>query len=402
MRNMKKVLILIHNMKIGGAQKSLLSFLECLSDSNMRDEYEIHLMIPNPVGPLLTKVPENVKLVSAPLEYRWLSAPFTPELVRKHFSFKGLTAELIWMLRKLLKLYPKGWNHSQLMWDCWRAMIPQYPTHYDAVISYIDGSTNYFAIEKVSADKKVLWIHNEYQKQGYDPSYDRKFFEQCDSVVTISEKCRDCMLQDLPQYGNKIHVLENITSGQMLDRLSQQFYPEEYEAKNGVKLLSVGRLNYQKGFDMAIQAAKELEESGLDFFWWIVGEGSEREKLQDMIAQEGLSHRIRLLGARENPYPYMRNCDILVQPSRFEGKSIVLDEAKILCKPIVATDYTTVTASIEHGISGWVVEMNPQGIAQGIQTLCRDSTLRDRLSAYLQNQPKGNEEELQKYIQLMF
>lgn len=399
---MKKVLILIHNMKIGGAQKSLLSFLECLSDTVMKDEYEIHLMIPNPEGQLLAKVPEHVKLVSTPVEYKWLSAPFGAALFLRSFSLKGMLAEFIWMSRKFLGLYPKSWNHSQLMWDCWRPFVRQYPEHYDAVVSYIDGSTNYFAVEKVSADKKTLWIHNEYQKQGYDPSYDKKFFEKCDAIVTISEKCRDCILMDLPQYRDKIHILENITSGQTLHRLSRQFYPEEYRKTKAIKLLSVGRLNPQKGFDMAIQAAKELDASGLDFFWWIVGEGGERERLQEMIIQEDLSGRIQLLGARDNPYPYIRNCDILVQPSRFEGKSIVLDEAKILCKPIVATKYTTVSASVEHGVNGWVVEMNAHGIAEGIQTLCRDSTLRERLVSYLEEQPKGNEDELHKYIELMF
>lgn len=399
---MKKILILIHDMEIGGAQKSLLAFCQTLATAEVSQEYEVHLMPVNPTGTFITQLPKYIKLIQPPKALRWMGSPLSGELVRKNFSLRCVLGEALWILRSRLKLFPKNWNLQQRLWSCWRNLVPKLKEQYDVAISYMDGVPNYYVSEKVHADKKTLWIHNEYQKQGYDPSYDEKFFEKCDSIVTISEKCRDCLLQDLPQYRNKTHVLENITSGQMLDRLSRQFYPEEYTKTKGVKLLSVGRLNPQKGFDLAIQAAKELEEAGLDFFWWIVGEGSERERLQDMIIQEGLSNRIQLLGARDNPYPYICNCDILVQPSRFEGKSIVLDEAKILCKPIVVTNYITVSASVEDGVSGWIVEMNAHGIAEGIQTLIRDSALRERLVSYLQEQPKGNENELHKYIELMF
>lgn len=399
---MKKILILIHDMEIGGAQKSLLSFCQALATAEVSQEYEVHLMPVNPTGTFITQLPKYIKLIQPPKALRWMGSPLSGELVRKNFSLRCVLGEALWILRSRLKLFPKNWNLQQRLWSCWRNLVPKLKEQYDVAISYMDGVPNYYVSEKVHANKKTLWFHSEYQKQEYDSRLDRKYYGQCDSIVTISEKCRDCLLMEFPQYHDKIHVLENITSSQMLDEFSRLFYPKEYLEKKCLKILSVGRLNYQKGFDLAIQAAKELEKSGLDFFWWIVGEGAERDTLQNMIEKDGLSHKIQLIGARENPYPYIRYCDILVQPSRLEGKSIVLDEAKLLCKPIVVTNYTTVSASIEHGVSGWVVEMNAHGIAEGLQTLVRDVALRERLVSYLQKQPKGNEEELHKYIDLMF
>ena len=168
-----------------------------------------------------------------------------------------------------------------------------------------------------------------------------------------------------------------------------------------MKLLTVGRLHPQKGIDLAVEAARILREKGVEFLWLVAGDGSERPKLQRKIDQYGLGDYFRLIGSRSNPYAYMRACDILVQPSRVEGKSIVLDEAKILCKPIVSTSYTTVGDAIEHGVTGWITEMNGEALAEGIARMIRDHELRSSLSAQLQHLPKGNDAELKRYVQLM-
>lgn len=399
---MKKVLIVIHDMRIGGAQKSLLSFLQCLMASEYGKKYDIHLMMTQPGGPFCEQFPEQVKMITPSPELRWMSAHLNAELFYKHFSWKGLLGELQWILGKNLRLFPKAWNSSQKMWENWKKLIPENSEYYDIAISYIDGCPNYYVMDKVQAAKKVLWIHNEYQKLGYDASFDEPYFEKCDKLITISDDCRSCLLREFPSQGEKIHVLENISSGEYVIERSKAEYPPEFHEVKEWKLLSVGRLNYQKGFDLAIAAAKMLRDMGLPFLWLIVGEGAERQTLQKMIDDDNLGGCIRLVGARKNPYSYMSACDLLIQPSRWEGKSVVLDEAKILCKPIVATNYTTVSASVEHGKSGWLVDMNPESIAEGILKLCRDEQLRMNLQSFLTAQPKGNETELKKYIDLMF
>lgn len=398
---MKKVLIVIHDMEIGGAQKSLLAFLESLADTSVSENYDVRLMAINPTGAFYEKLPSFVRRRLPPPELRWLGTHFDKALFQSHFSVGALLGEISWVIRNRLHKFDKRLNGQQRLWENWRTHIPEDPECYDIAISYMDGVPNYYVTDKIRAKKKVLWVHSEYRKQGYDPDYDRRFYEAATAVVTISQGCADCLSREFPACREKLHVLENITSFRQVDERSKSGSCPEWENYTGLKLLSVGRLNPQKGFDLAIGAARRLQEAGVDFRWLVAGEGDARTQLEMLIDEANLQEKFVLLGARDNPYGYMRHCDILVQPSRVEGRSIVLDEAKALCKPIIATRYTTVVDAINHGVSGWIVDMNPDALAEGIQTLWNDPGLRQKLVSYLQSQPKGNEEELQKYIQIM-
>lgn len=396
---MKKVLIVIRNMKIGGAQKSLLSFLQSIAVKQAEYDVDIHLMVIDPKGPFLTQIPENIKLVDAPNELRWLSVPMNGELVLRHFTWRSVRGELRWLLQKGKQT---ARHIAQKKWACWAPFVPACREKYDVAISYIDGCPNYYVMDKVCADKKVLWIHSDYQKQGYDPAFDRPFFEKSDAIITISPQCRQSILSALPVFAEKVHVLQNITAYEGILQKSKEGNCPEFAQTKQLKLLTVARLHPQKGIDLAIGAAKLLMEAGISFLWLVVGEGAERAYLQKMIDDSGLSQYFHLIGSRENPYAYMAQCDMIVQPSRIEGKSIVLDEAKMLCKPIVVTDYATVRDSITHGENGWVTEMTEQGICDGILQLHKNPQLREQMVENLQNAPKGNEQELELYVKRMF
>lgn len=398
---MKNVLIVIQDMRIGGAQKSLVSFLRCLTASQMGKEYRISLMVIDPNGPFLKQIPESVNLITPPKSLRWLGSAFGKELLLRHFSLSGLWGECKWLFQKKAKRFPAEYNLQQKLWHSWKNRIPVCNTQYDVAISYIDGVPNYYVMEKVQAKKKVLWIHNEYEKLGYDPSFDEPYYEKADGIITISEKCRQCIAETFPAQQKKVHILENISSAADIIAKSRQGACPEFADSTGVKLLSVGRLNTQKGYDLAIDAAKLLKAQGLSFRWLVLGDGPDREVLQQKIEDCGLQGSFCLLGSRENPYPYMHRCDLLVQSSRFEGKSVVLDEARILSKVAVVTNYATVGDSVEHGKTGWITEMTPQALAEGILRLCRDEALRVDMEEYLQKLPKGNEAELHQYLQIM-
>jgi len=332
---------------------------------------------------------------------RWMGSALKPDLILKHPSLRGMIGELGWIIRKKLRLFPKGLNTEQKLWACWHRLLPEQSGEYDVAVSYLDGVTNYYIMDKVRAAKKVLWYHSDYQKQGYAPWFDRRTLEDCSRIITISDTCRDCLLREFPQLKDKIDVVENITSAEQLRCWSLQGECPEYDGAQGVKLLTVGRLHPQKGIDIAIEAARVLKEKGFAFRWLVAGDGAQRESLQQLIDRYQLNDQFILMGARSNPYAYMRGCDILVQPSRVEGKSIVLDEAKILCKPIVSTNYTTVGDAIEHGVTGWITEMNGEALAEGVIRMAQDHQLREKLIDHLQSLPKGNDAELKRYIDFM-
>lgn len=400
-KTMKKILILIPDMKIGGAQKSLVSFLNSLIISRERERFDIRLMVVSPEGPFLAQIPEGVRFVQPARELRWLGMHLQRKLFTEYFSWKGFLGELYWLLGSRLKRFPENLNTQQKLWECWKNRLPVSEEHYDTAISYMDGFSNYYLMEKIRADRKILWIHNEYQKQGCDPGYDWPFYEACQGIVTISEKCRECILEEFPEFANKTYVLQNITDPRTIKAAAEAGMCPEFDGTQGLRLLSVGRLSHIKGFDLAIEAAQLLRVAGVDFRWLVVGEGPERPALEETIIEKGLSECFRLIGSRENPYGYMRQCDILVQPSRSEGKSIVLDEAKCLCKPIVVTNYTTVSDSVCHGRTGWIVDMTPDALAEGILRVSQDPEVRDAICWTLKEQPLEVGQILNQYIQQM-
>lgn len=397
---MKKVLIVIHDMESGGAQKSLASFLRCMCMNGADKNYEIDLIVAKPTGIFMKQIPEAIHLIETPKELLWLGTPSKHKILKEHFSVKGFMGKAMYSLKRKMHRFDAKLNEEQKLWASWKNIVPEYPKKYDVAISYMNGFPNYYVMEKVKAQKKVLWIHNEYQKIGYEPSYDRKYYEDCDEIITISEKCVNSFLEVYPGMEKKIHILENITlRDDILERGKAEKAPEF--SRSGYKFLSVGRLSEQKGFDLAIEAAECLKRQSLEFFWMILGEGPEREKLQALIDEKGLQDCFLLAGIRENPYPYINDCDIFVQTSLYEGKSIVLDEAKIYGKPIVVTDYPTVYDSIVDGKTGLIIKREAEAVAEAITKYINNPALCERFATNLLNENNGNESELNKYIDIM-
>ena len=253
---------------------------------------------------------------------------------------------------------------------------------------------------KVCADKKILWVHNDYDKLDGEDAFFKAYFSKADYVVSISTRCVEILQKVFPDISGKFCMLPNLTSSSFIKKMSGEFIPKEYETDIPV-LLSVGRLSRQKGFDYAIDAAALLKKAGYRFKWYVLGIGELQEELETRIQEKEVDDCFKLLGNRENPYPYIKNCTIVVQSSRFEGKSVVLDEAKILAKPIVVTNYATVKDQITDGKEGLVVSMTPKGIADGIEKMLTDSALIQNIKEYLSAHEYGNQEEVQKYMELI-
>lgn len=398
---MKNILIVIHDMESGGGQRSLLSFLKCLEKSGKLINYKIDLLIAKPTGIFFPQLPSGIRILPINKELLWLGTSLGDKILKDNFSIKGLFGKIKWKIRKKSRKFIADLNEEQQLWECWKKFIPLNQIQYDIAISYMNGFPNYYVIDKVIAKKKILWIHNEYQKLRYNSDYDRPYYEKCDRIITISQKCLESFVEVFPSFKNKIYILENITISDDILKLGNQNIKTEYENCHKLKVLSIGRLSEQKGFDLAINAAKILKKSGLDFLWLIIGEGPDREKLQLLITKNKLNDCVKLIGLRKNPYVYIKQCNLFVQSSRFEGKSIVLDEAKIFCKPIVVTNYDTVFDSIRNKENGLIVDMNSKAIASGIQLLINNKEIALDFTRKLKNTDTGYEKELNKYIQVM-
>ena len=166
--------------------------------------------------------------------------------------------------------------------------------------------------------------------------------------------------------------------------------------------MTAGRLNKpQKGYDLALEAAKILRNRGVQFRWYAIGDGPYRGEMERFIAENQLQEHFILLGFTANPYSYMRQCDIYVQTSRHEGFGLTIAEARILNRPVVCTNFEACTMQMIDGKNGLITSFDPNDIADAIERLMKDKQLYTDIQKYLKTEKKGNVEEIENFYQLI-
>lgn len=388
------LLIVINNLGCGGAQKSLISFLNCLPEK----EYKIDLMVLNKNDIFFDSIPEWIHILPTDNTLEDMYLP-----IKKVWSEKRPLKNILRCFSakiQMKRIQRQKDNTVQKLWSVWKKYIPMINRKYDLAISYVDGFSNYFVIDKVRADKKILWIHNEYEKLDYNSAFDYEYFKAADGLVTISKRCVDSLNHVFPEFSEKIYLLSNLSSPKVIWNMAGTKKPLEYEGRQNI-IVSIGRLCDQKGFDLAVQVASIMKKQDVPFVWFVIGEGEQKCMLKEMISNEQLDQQFFLIGVRRNPYPYLAFADIVIQPSRYEGKSIVLDEAKILHKPIIATNYSTVYDAIENGVNGEIVPFDAEKLAEATQRLLQDKELQNKYSSNLKFEHRVDDNGVQSYINLM-
>lgn len=373
---MKRILIVGMSLNIGGAEKSLVNLLNLMD----QEKYCVDLLLFQRQGIFLKQIPDWVNVIEEPT----IKVLFQSMKVTLNDSPRSLKKIVLAVKRYLYtaieRIKWKQFDRIRLhRWlDYYKELVPSNATEYDVGIAYAGGETAYYLVDKTQCRRKVYFFHSDYSKIDIDEKLEEQYVDAVNQVVTISEACKESLQNLFPKQKEKICVLQNLSSPKLIKQLSHAYYPKEYRGnQNKAIIISVGRLINIKGYDIAIKAAKLLRTYGVKFVWYIVGEGEERNNLEKEIKNFRLEEEFILLGLRENPYPYMRNANILVQPSRFEGKSVVLDEAKILNKPIVVTAYNSVEDQICNGKTGLIAEMTPEGVEEKIRMALTDTELRD-------------------------
>lgn len=386
---MRNVLFVIYSMKFGGAEKSLVNLLQELPE----DKYKVDVLLFQKKGDFLQQIPGWVHVLDTPADIEVLYAPLKKTGIRGWMKVLGTLCSRV--SRKTKKSQTAfRWRHF------YGKRIRPLEQHYDVAVAYAGSENLYFIRDHVRADRKLVWIHNDYRTAGYSKKDDHPYLLDMDGIVSVSEECVEVLRQEFPELSERMRYIRNITSSKVTRMQADAYTPQEFR-KDIPNLLSVGRLHPQKGFDMAIEAASILKKSGLQFCWYIIGDGPLKETLQKQIKSCDVEDCFVLLGTRKNPYPYIKHAAVMIQPSRYEGKSVVLDESKILCTPIVATAYPTVYDQVEEGVEGIITPMTPQGIADGIRKLLDDETLRNSIKEKLAQREYGNQSEVEKYMMLL-
>lgn len=386
---MKKILFVIPSLTAGGAERSLINLL-C---EMPRDKYEIDLLLFKMKGAFLSQVPSNVNIIDQPYKLKKIYGP------AKNGGVYGAIKIVSNVISKIVK---RGMgNQKAFLWKhFYNHIIDKMEKEYDVAVGYLGGESTYYVVDKVNAVRKIHWIHSDYNMNGMPKWFDKDMFKKLDAIVTISEECLSIVKKEFPEHAYKCYFVPNITSSSTIEKLSNMYEPMEYEGKKNI-FLSVGRLSKEKGFDIAVDAASILKETELDFYWFIIGDGKLKKELKNQIEKYGLEENVFLLGIKENPYPYIKNCNVFVQPSRYEGKSVAIDEAKILNKVIVATHYNTVADQITNDIDGVVVDIDSKSLANGLIELSNNEDKMKNIMNNLSKNEYGNQHEIKKCIDVI-
>ncbi|MBU8883067.1 glycosyltransferase [Kaistella sp. DKR-2] len=387
MSEKKDILFVMNNLNVGGAEKALVSLLQVMD----YDRYNIDLLLFKKEGLFLKQVPQQVNILPEPENYRYFDMPFSQVL--KENLVNG-SWEVIYrriQFKNVVKKAKSPAEAEQLSWKPLSKTLSPLKKKYDAAIGFLEKNPNYFIVDRVLAKTKIGFIHNDYNQLKLNKTIDAPYFRELHYIATVSEECARVLENEFPDEADKVKFIPNIVSAALVQQLSKDSVSISENA-----IVSVGRLEPQKGFDLAIEAARILVNRKIDFHWYIIGEGSERTHLESLVLKYELEDYFTLLGLKENPYPYIRQAKTFVQPSRFEGKSIAVDEAKILGKPIVLTNFSTAKDQIDHDVNGMIVEMNPHSLAKGIMKCFSDFDYLEKITLVLNSQSWGTEHEIQK------
>ena len=394
----KNILFVMESMKSGGGEKSLLTLLQLFDYSR----YDVDLMLFNPSGLFFDMIPPQVNIVPIGGAYEAFSQPLAMSL--KRFLSKGkisLAVKRFLYSRAVNSGTGSSLYRDQLSWKYMREAMPAPRKKYDAAIGYLEGKPNFFVADCVDAKVKIGYIHNDYRKLQLDQDFDKKIFDKLDYIVTVSEECKTVLGNVFENSKGKIRVIYNITSPKSIEIMSNET-PEEFNGICNKKvLLTIGRISQQKGYDIAVDAAEILCKKGYDFKWFSIGKGELQEELEQRIKEKNLQDKFVFLGERANPYPYINGCDIYVHSSYYEGKSIAIDEAKCLAKPIVTTKFTTVHDQLCDGETALLAEIDAESVAEKIEQLFLDENLSEKLKENLKKEKHGNEEEIEKFYALL-
>ena len=391
----KRILFVIDSLHSGGAEKSLVSLLSLFDYEN----YEVDLLTFKEGGLYVPLLSQNVKLIDSPDIFNKMKLSISDLIKKKEFKI------VLWRVNTSISLRCKSKisdikHGAQLMWTRLNNVIPQLKPEYDVAIAYSQGTPTYYVAEKVSAKKKLCWVNIDYKFAGYNREFDFKYYEKFNSIVAVSKVCTDVLKDVFPEFKNKIVTIYDIISEDLINKMANENigFDDNY---NGIRILTIGRLVYQKGYEYAVEAAKFLKNRKIDFRWYVIGEGDLKDKLEKMVREYKLEENFKFLGTFTNPYPFIKQCDIYCQPSRFEGFGLAIAEARILNKPIVATNFDIVYDQINNGENGLISDMDGEALSKKIQLLIENKEIRQKITNNLRNEKVGTEKEIEKIYSLI-
>lgn len=353
----KRILIVNNNMHIGGVQKALVNLLK-----EIASEYEVTLLLFYKGGELLRDVPENVHIITACHALRcWGTTREDINSLRLRFS-RAFSAAITRIAGR--------------KWIC-RILFPfqRKLKGYDVAISYLHsgndhgfyGGCNEFVLRCVEAEKKVSFLHCDYGKIHAASRYNANIYRNFDAIAACSVGCKEAFLRVFPELAQKVQVVHNCHDFLQIHHNADQA-PVTF-SKDVLNVLTLSRFGREKGILRGIHTVADLQRSGRQIHYFIIGNGVEYPEAAAMVKRLGLETTIALLGEMANPYGYLKAADVLLIPSFSEAAPMVIGEAACLGTPVLSTRTSSADEMIAQPGYGWVCDNTLAGIREGLERL---------------------------------
>lgn len=356
----KRILVIGSSMGIGGVEKALLG----LVNSYNYNLNEVDLMLTNPEGEFMEYINPEVNLIKAPSFFSWILLP-KDRVISSVFKLLIKPRMLYFFIKNVFwgVVHHSMAQGRQRMWNDVISFLPKFEGNYDEVLDFT-GRYRQYVLEKVSAEKKCTWVHSDYRVFDLDASLDEKLLRRFDEINCVSTTCKKIFDDLFPHLSTKSFVRLNIIDINFIK--SHLTGPGFKDGFTGVRLLDITRIDPNKGLDIAVQVCQKLKQKNLNFRWYILGNDplGYKDKLEQLIREYGVEDCFILEGFTKNPYPYINEADIIVHFSRFEGRSVSIDEALALNKTIMLTNYPTAKDQITHGVNGYICDFDVENLTQ--------------------------------------
>ena len=398
----KKILFVINTLGHAGAEVALSGLLNALD----KTKYDISLYVLLGQGELMSQIPPEVKILNKKYnELSVLCAQGKRNMMKTVLKSCLRRATIIRRFPYIIKNLFKMIKNKQILTEklLWRIVADgadRFSEEYDLAVAYLEGGSAYYTADYVKAKKKAAFVHVDYIKAGYSRSLDLKSYMFYDRIFAVSDEVKQSFLKVYPEFFSKTKIFHNLIDIEKIKKRAAEKGGFE-DNFDGIRLLTVGRLTWQKAYEVAIDAMALLKKQYNNVKWYVLGEGSQREFLEKRISKLKLEDDFILMGAVNNPFPYYVQCDIYVHATRFEGKSIAIQEAQTLGCAIVASDCSGNREQINNEEDGLLCQFDAVSIKNAILELINDKEKRVRFGEAAANRKLIYEEDMGLLFELM-
>lgn len=388
----KKIIFVTKALWVGGIETALVNLLNQFN----YDQYDVTLLVIHAELDLLDQINSNCRVLIADREKTYSFDERYKYIKLYHLIEKAESPSLLHRMFMWVTPFLKWFENLQYARYLRHLMREE---RFDTCIIYNDVVAE-MAIRSVCAKRFLMYYHHGTMRHVY---HDRIAYRKCYRIIAVSENLAEKLRKFVPFAADKIIAIHNLTDIEGVRKKSIA-YTEEIFDKSKFNIVTVGRISHEKGMDIAVQACAKLVEQGIiDICWWIIGDGPAMLEVRTVIEKLNMNSYIKLVGMKENPYPYIRQADLYVQPSRAESFGLTILEALILGKVVVSTETLGAKENIINEINGLLCGIDANALSRAIKDLLGNQEIFTKLKSYSITERciKDNKETMNKIEKLL-